>query len=137
MGSFSPTDAPTGLLLSLPLQPNEKPTVLLKDLQRPVHSAFADLNSDGREDIITGEFGKWTGQLSWWEGAEDGTYAKHILRAQPGATRVYVRDLNDDQHPGPISPVCAGRRGNLCVLQSRRRHIYGTTGAALSTFIWL
>ena len=111
MGSFSPTDAPTGLLLSLPLQPNQKPAVLLKDLQRPVHSAFADLNSDGREDIITGEFGKWTGQLSWWEGAEDGTYAQHILRAQPGATRVYVRDLNDDQYPDLLALFAQGDEG--------------------------
>ncbi|MGB3777881.1 MAG: VCBS repeat-containing protein [Tunicatimonas sp.] len=111
MGSFSPTDAPTGFVLALPTQADESPRVLLDSLQRPVHTAYADLNGDGQEDIITAEFGKWTGGLAWWENRGDDRYRKHWLRQQPGATRVYVRDLNGDQQPDVLALFGQGDEG--------------------------
>lgn len=111
MGSFSPTDAPTGFVLSLPTQAGEPPRVLLDSLQRPVHTAYADLNADGRPDIITGEFGKWTGGLAWWENLGGNHYEKRWLRPRPGATRVYVRDLNGDQQPDLLALFGQGDEG--------------------------
>ena len=111
MGSFSPTDAPTGFVLSLPTQANESPRVLLDSLQRPVHTAYADLNGDGREDMITAEFGKWTGGLAWWENRGGDRYEKHWLRPQPGTTRVYVRDLNGDERPDVLTLFGQGDEG--------------------------
>jgi len=95
MGSFSPTDDPSGFLLSLPVIPGE-PSKPISRLQRPVHTAYADLNQDNLEDIIICEFGKWTGCLAWWENQGKGFYRKHILRNKPGAINVYARDWNDD-----------------------------------------
>ncbi len=111
MGSFSPTDAPTGFVLSLPTQPGRSPRMLLDSLQRPVHTAYADLDGDGREDIITAEFGKWTGGLAWWKNQGGDRYEKHWLRAQPGATRVYMRDLNGDGRPDVLVLFGQGDEG--------------------------
>ena len=111
MGSFSPTDAPTGFVLALPTQANESPRILLDRLQRPVHTAYADLNGDGQQDIITCEFGKWTGGLAWWENRGGARYEKHWLRPQPGATRAYVRDLNGDQRPDVLALFGQGDEG--------------------------
>lgn len=107
MGSFSPTDAPSGslYLLSNNLQ------VILPTLQRPVHSEIADLNGDNRPDIVTCEFAKWTGCLAWWENTGTTQFTKHVLRARPGATKAYVRDLNGDQRPDIIALFGQGDEG--------------------------
>ncbi len=111
MGSFSPTDAPTGFVLALPTQAGQSPRVLLDSLQRPVHTTYADLNDNGRMDIITCEFGKWTGGLAWWENRGGDRYQKHWLRPRPGATRAYVRDLNGDQRPDVLALFGQGDEG--------------------------
>jgi hypothetical protein len=96
MGSFSPTDAPTGFVMSLPKSGTQQPYILVDQLQRPVHSAVADLNGDGRSDMVISEFAKWTGGLSWWEQEADGQFKEHPLRAVPGAIKTDIRDYNDD-----------------------------------------
>ena len=95
MGQFSPTDKPLGQLIRLPHQ-GARAEVLLDSLQRPVNAAFADFNNDGLEDVAVCEFGRWTGALRVFFQKTDGTYTPHLLRATPGATRVYARDLNRD-----------------------------------------
>ncbi len=101
MGSFSPTDNPTGFLMWLP--DDQPPKVLIDSLCRPVHFSHADINGDGRKDFVIGEFGKWTGRLAWWEQLQDGSFKAHDLRSSPGATKVYVRDLNRDQLPDIVA----------------------------------
>lgn len=96
MGSFSPTDAPSGFLLQLPTNGGRPPRILIDSLQRPVHTAFADLNGDGLDDAVISEFAKWTGRLAWWEALPDGNYVPHTLRDMPGAIRTAVRDFNQD-----------------------------------------
>ncbi len=68
-------------------------------LARPVQIAPADLNGDGREDWIVCEFGNLTGSLSWLENKGGGRFDRHIIRAVPGAIRVYVDDYNHDGRP--------------------------------------
>lgn len=111
MGSFSPTDAPSGFILRLPKAGGRPPSFILENLQRPVHSAFADLNGDGREDITVCEFAKWTGCLAWWEQQENGRYAKHILRNRPGAIRAEVQDFNRDGRPDILALFGQGDEG--------------------------
>jgi FG-GAP-like repeat len=68
-------------------------------LQRPVKLAAADLNGDGLEDWVVCEFGNLTGALSWLENKGGGKFQRHIIRAVPGAIRVYVNDYNHDGLP--------------------------------------
>ncbi len=110
MGSFSPTDEPSGFVMALPTRPGSRPQVLLDSLRRPVHSAYADLNEDGQEDMITCEFAKWTGGLAWWEN-QGGHYVKHWLRQRAGATQTYVRDLDKDGRPDIIALFGQGDEG--------------------------
>jgi FG-GAP-like repeat len=96
MGSFSPTDAPRGLVFQLPLSAQRQPLVLMNQLKRPVSTAWGDLNGDGRLDAVICEFSKYTGSLGWWEQAADGSFKKNLLGNRPGATSAYLRDLNRD-----------------------------------------
>lgn len=111
MGSFSPTDFPGGKILSIPPSFDKAPKVLIDGLQRPVHTSYGDLNADGRLDVVTCEFGKWTGSLSWWELPAGQPAVRHPLRQAPGATKAYIRDLNGDQLPDIIALFAQGDEG--------------------------
>jgi len=111
MGSFSPTDNPSGFVISLPQDGKSAPKPLLSQLQRPVDATYADLNQDGLEDIVTCEFAKWTGALSWWEAQPDGSFEKHILRNKPGAIKTYLRDWNGDQQIDIMALMGQGDEG--------------------------
>ena len=110
-----PSDQPNGAVQQLfGKQPDQAPTsarLLLRDLQRPVHTAYADLNQDGREDIVVCEFGNLTGKLAWYENQSGGKYVTHVLRAAPGATRVVVQDMNDDDQPDLLVLMAQGDEG--------------------------
>ncbi len=107
MGSFSPTDAPSGTLYLI----NDALQLVLPTLQRPVHSEIADLNEDKKADILVCEFAKWTGCLAWWENQGNAQYVKHILRNKPGAIKAYVRDFNQDQKLDVIALFGQGDEG--------------------------
>ncbi len=68
-------------------------------LARPVQVAAADLNGDGRMDWVVCEFGNLIGSLSWLENKGGNQYERHVIRAVPGAIRVYVNDYNHDGLP--------------------------------------
>lgn len=80
MGSFSPTDNPTGLIISLPKGASSGAGAPIQNLQRPVHSSYADLDGDGLKDVVVCEFGKWTGALSFHRNLGNGQYEKKVLR---------------------------------------------------------
>lgn len=68
-------------------------------LRRPVNIVSADLNGDGKKDIVVCEFGFIKGALSWLENKGEGKYEKHVLREVPGAIRAVVQDYNHDGLP--------------------------------------
>lgn len=70
----------------------------IKGLARPVEALGADLNGDHRTDYVVCEFGNQKGALSWMEATDKG-YVRHVLRAQPGAIKAYVRDADHDGRP--------------------------------------
>jgi hypothetical protein len=84
----------------------------LKGLERPVQLSVADLNGDGRKDLLVCEFGHQRGALSWMENTGKGdNYIRHILRAQPGAIRAYVQDANGDGLPDVWALFAQGDEG--------------------------
>jgi hypothetical protein len=98
MGTMDPNDLMNGELLHIDRNPATRKidrTVLLKRLQRPVEATYADLNGDGKEDILVCQFGFYAGQLSWFENAGS-TYIEHVLEPLPGAVRTVVTDMNGD-----------------------------------------
>jgi len=94
MGSFSPSDNPTGFMLALPKNAEQQPIKVLDSLARPVHTTYADLNQDGHIDIVTCEFGKYLGGLAWWENDGNKGFTKHWLRKTAGATKAYCYDFD-------------------------------------------
>jgi len=85
--------------------------LLFGDLARPVQVIPADLNGDGRGDYLVCEFGNLKGALSWMEGREGGKYTRHVLRAQPGAIKAYVQDVNHDGLPDIWALFAQGDEG--------------------------
>jgi FG-GAP-like repeat len=71
----------------------------IRDLARPVQVTAADLNGDHLTDYLVCEFGHQKGALSWYENKGNGGFERHVLRAEPGAIRAYVRDANGDGLP--------------------------------------
>ena len=80
--------------LSSQIQSDSLP--LFRGLQRPVQVTSADLNKDGRMDMVVCEFGFLTGALSWLESKDSGQYKRHIISPLPGAIKVYADDYNKD-----------------------------------------
>src|SRR5690606_34977320 len=69
IGSFTPSDRKLGRLLTLDTA-GIVPTASLVNiplLPRPVHFTSADLNMDGKEDLLICGFGNHAGKLSWYE----------------------------------------------------------------------
>jgi len=112
MGGFMPTDSPGGSVVRIFKRPGENEykgfTTILKDLQRPVHTTYADINGDRLEDIIVCEYGNHTGKLSLFINRMNGQYERKILSADPGATTVTIRDLNGDGLPDIIALMAQG-----------------------------
>ncbi|CAN5794663.1 hypothetical protein BH24BAC1_BH24BAC1_30900 [soil metagenome] len=72
--------------------------------------AFADLNQNGREDVVICSFGHNAGRLAWYENT-GGQYREHLLRNLPGARRVLIHDLNGDGLPDLVALMAQGQEG--------------------------
>ena len=72
---------------------------LFDSLQRPVQITPVDINGDGKMDYVVCEFGFLTGSLSWMENLGGNRFKRHVIRAVPGAIKVYVTDYNHDGLP--------------------------------------
>ena len=100
IGQVYPADSPDGEVVVLEevegsfrfFPGNRKLAALL----RPVHTTYADLNEDGREDLVVSEYGNQAGRLSWYESLAGGRYQRHVLSDQPGSMQSRLHDFNGD-----------------------------------------
>ena len=83
----------------------------LQNLRRPTDALEADLNGDGRNDVIVSQFGNRLGRLSWFEKLGHGQFAEHSLLERPGAVQAYVVDANTDGQPDVLVLTAQGREG--------------------------
>ena len=94
MGSFSPTDDATGQIIKVTV--NGQIQTLISDLQRPVHSSYANMDHDEDLEIIVSEFGKWTGALSYWDKDSKGNYQRKNIVSRSGAIKTQLLDYDRD-----------------------------------------
>ena len=102
IGVLVPNDGKNGKLISIKLSHQgkmESSNMIFDSLRRPVQLLEADLNKDGRKDLLVCEFGNLLGSLSWLEQIQSGVYKRHVLKAVPGAIKVIINDYNHDGLP--------------------------------------
>jgi hypothetical protein len=86
IGNLFPSDEKNGkLVIATPKDGRFEVRTLIDQLSRPASASFADLNNDGREDLVLCCFGNYLGKLSWFEQKPSGDYFEHLLLEQPGA----------------------------------------------------
>lgn len=110
IGQVFPSDVPEGRVVVLPSGMGA-PRDLLSELERPTSCVVADLNGDGRSDLVVCSFGNYLGRLSWFEQKVDGRYEEHVLLDSPGAIRAEVRDVDADGRPDLIVLMAQGNEG--------------------------
>lgn len=115
MGLFMPTDNPTGLFRTIFRQPGATDYTgairRLEGLSRPVHVSRADLDADGREDLVVSEFGNLVGQLTWYRQRSPGDYERRVLRPLPGAIGSEVLDVDADGDLDVVALLGQGDEG--------------------------
>ena len=72
---------------------------VLKGLARPVQIVSADLDNDGKMDYVVCEYGFMKGSLTWYQNQGNNSFQRKVLRAFPGALKVYAQDYNKDGLP--------------------------------------
>lgn len=92
MGSLLPTDIPLGRLTYVSDTTGEHP--IMDSLLRAIEITSIDLDLDGQQETVLGEYGNMTGRLRAI--APDGNNT--ILSATPGAIRLRKGDLDKDGH---------------------------------------
>ena len=100
MGYMDPNDEHNGTLLSIrKANGNWRGRRVVGDLQRPVQATYADVNEDGREDVIVCEYGNYTGKLTWYAATATDSMTTHVIEERPGARMTYWDDYDGDGRP--------------------------------------
>jgi len=98
IGRFIPSEEPLGGLAML--QRTERSFAPAKTFftktPRLTDTVFADINHDGKADMLTCFFGYFAGRFSWHENMGLDELKEHVLIPKAGAIRSVVQDFNGD-----------------------------------------
>src|SRR4051812_42669918 len=79
--------------------------VVLDDLRRVADVQAADLNGDGKPDLVVAEFGYDVGRVLWLENLGNDRFLDHELLVAPGPIHVPVADFDGDGKPDIVALV--------------------------------
>jgi hypothetical protein len=72
---------------------------VLENTSRVVDARPADLNGDGRIDLVLAQFGYDQGEVAWLEQTGPWEFRRHVLLELSGSINVCVADFNSDGKP--------------------------------------
>jgi hypothetical protein len=91
MGKIRPNNQPIGSLMN-----DDKQTIKIPELFRPVFAEKADFNQDGIDDYLICNFGYHVGKLAWYELDKNEKTKEHIILPVAGAIKTVIEDINKD-----------------------------------------
>lgn len=108
IGDVNPSDARNGFVQMVWYEPQAEQggagTVLQDNLARPVESQFADLDQDGRQDLLVNEFAHRTGELFWLKNrGENSKPEKKTLVDSSGCIESKILDYTGNDLPDIIA----------------------------------
>ncbi len=108
LGKLSPSDQALGKLSRLDKKTSStKNNIVLSNLKRPVNFQVADLNNDGKEDLVLCSFGHYGGKLSWLDDFDSSK--EYVLNTLPGTRKVEISDFNGDGRPDIMALMTQAR----------------------------
>ena len=103
MGKILPSNERIGAVVILENLDNRafRPRVLIDHIARVTDVRAANLadHSDGRLDLVVGQFGYDQGETRWMENKGDWQFASHIVNTQSGCIHTPVLDFDGDGRP--------------------------------------
>ncbi len=87
-----------------------RPGILVSGLRRTAHAAFFDLNGDGKNEILTSQFGHHHGRFSIFE-SNLNSYTEKILIDRAGVIQSLVDDFDADGRPDVLVLAGQAREG--------------------------
>lgn len=107
LGKLSPSDQSLGNLYRLDAGSGMDSKTVFSNLKRPVNFEVADLNLDGKDDLVLCSFGHYGGKLSWFDGFDRSK--EQVLNTLPGTRKVEISDMNDDGKPDIVALMTQAR----------------------------
>jgi len=119
IGEMKAYDSPTGELYSIQKNENLKKT-LASGFIRPIATASADFNKDGRIDYVVCGFGHNKGGLYLLRQLADQTFLSSAIREVPGATQAITGDFNADGWPDVMALFAHADEGIWLFLNDKK-----------------
>lgn len=107
MGEVFPNNDKIGAAIILENDGHENfmPHWILKNVARVTDIRAADLNGDGKLDLVVGQFGYDQGEIRWMERKGSWEFESHNLLNLSGTINVAVADFNGDGKPDIVAIV--------------------------------